>query len=197
MDESLRYEVDRKEPKVETLMDFSDYQGILRLAESCNGSGDCRKTADSAGAMCPSYHATKNEKDTTRARANALREVLTNNEDVNKFNSKELKEVFDLCISCKACSSECPSNVDISTAKAEFLYQYNRANGVSFSNKLFGKSTKLNKMASNFPKLSNWFFPMVSPQILLRILVAFIRIERCQGFRLRVLVKLFKVMKIN
>lgn len=161
MDESLRYKAGRKEPKVETLMDFSDYKGILRLAENCNGSGDCRKTADSAGAMCPSYHATKNEKDTTRARANALREVLTNNEAVNKFNSKELKEVFDLCISCKACASECPSNVDISTAKAEFLYQYNKANGVSFSNKLFGKSTKLNKTASKFPKLSNWFFSNV------------------------------------
>lgn len=158
MDESLRYEIDRKEPIIKTLMDFSDSEGILRLAEKCNGSGDCRKTAEAAGAMCPSYHATKNEKDTTRARANALREVLTNNEAVNKFNSKELKEVFDLCLSCKACASECPSNVDISTAKAEFLYQYNKANGVSFSNKLFGKSTKLNKTASKFPKLSNWFF---------------------------------------
>ncbi|CAM3403530.1 FAD-binding and (Fe-S)-binding domain-containing protein [Aequorivita lipolytica] len=158
MDESLRYDIDREEPKIKTLMDFSDSEGILRLAEKCNGSGDCRKTAEAAGAMCPSYHATKNEKDTTRARANALREVLTNNEAVNKFNSKELKEVFDLCISCKACASECPSNVDISTAKAEFLYQYNKANGVSFSNKLFGKSTILNKMASKLPKLSNWFF---------------------------------------
>ncbi|WP_310991918.1 FAD-binding and (Fe-S)-binding domain-containing protein [Aequorivita marina] len=158
MDESLRYKADRTEPKVETMMDFSDYKGILRLAENCNGSGDCRKTADAAGAMCPSYHATKNEKDTTRARANALREVLTNNQAANKFNSKDLKEVFDLCISCKACASECPSNVDISTAKAEFLYQYNKENGVSFSNKLFAKSTKLNKMAARFPKLSNWFF---------------------------------------
>src|SRR5690606_20870531 len=114
--------------------------------------------SDSAGAMCPSYHATKNEKDTTRARANALREVLTNNEAVNKFNSKELKEVFDLCLSCKACASECPSNVDISTAKAEFLYQYNKAHVVSCSHKLFGKRTKLNKMASKFPKRYNWFF---------------------------------------
>lgn len=158
MDEAFRYETDREELKIDTFLDFSDTLGILRLAENCNGSGDCRKTADSAGAMCPSYHATKNEKDTTRARANTLREVLTNNDTVNKFNSKELKEVFDLCISCKACASECPSNVDMSTAKAEFLYQYNKANGVRFSNKLFGKSTKLNKMASRFPKLSNWFF---------------------------------------
>ena len=158
MDESLRYEVNRVEPKIETLMDFSDSEGILRLSEKCNGSGDCRKSAEAAGAMCPSYHATKNEKDTTRARANALREVLTNNKAVNKFNSEDLKKVFDLCLSCKACASECPSNVDISTAKAEFLYQYNKENGVSFSNKLFGKSTQLNRLASKFPKISNWIF---------------------------------------
>lgn len=158
MDEFLRYETDRKEPNVETILDFSDSEGILRLAENCNGSGDCRKTAESTGAMCPSYHATKNEKDTTRARANTLREVLTNNKAANKFNSEELKQVFDLCISCKACSNECPSNVDMSTAKAEFLYQYNKANGVSLANKIFGKSTKLNKMASHFPKISNWIF---------------------------------------
>ncbi len=158
MDESLRYKVDRAEPIINTILDFTDSEGILRLAEKCNGSGDCRKTGNAAGSMCPSYHATKNEKDTTRARANVLREVLTNNDAVNKFNSKELKEVFDLCISCKACASECPSNVDISTAKAEFLYQFNKVNGVSFSNKLFGKSTKLSKKASQFPKISNWFF---------------------------------------
>lgn len=158
MDESLRYEIDRSEPQIETLLNFDDSKGILRLAEKCNGSGDCRKSASASGAMCPSYHATKNEKDTTRARANALREVLTNNKAVNKFNSKELKEIFDLCLSCKACSSECPSNVDIATAKAEFLYQYNKVNGASRANTLFAKSSKLTKMASNFPGLSNAFF---------------------------------------
>jgi FAD/FMN-containing dehydrogenase/Fe-S oxidoreductase len=158
MDESLRYEIDRSEPQIETLLDFNDSKGILRLAEKCNGSGDCRKSASASGAMCPSYHATKNEKDTTRARANALREVLTNNEAVNKFNSEELKEVFDLCLSCKACASECPSNVDIATAKAEFLYQYNKVNGVSKANKRFAKSSKLTKMASKFPRFSNALF---------------------------------------
>ncbi len=158
MDESLRYEKNRKEPSIKTLMDFSDYKGILRLAENCNGSGDCRKTENAAGAMCPSYHATRDEKDTTRARANMLREVLTNSEAENKFNSEELKEVFDLCISCKACASECPSNVDIGIAKAELLYQYNKENGVSLQNKIFAKSSKLNKNASRYPKLANWFF---------------------------------------
>ena len=158
MDESLRYEIDREEPKIETILNFSDSEGILRLAEKCNGSGDCRKTAETTGAMCPSYHATKNEKDTTRARANMLREVLTNNTTANKFNSKDLKEVFDLCISCKACGNECPSNVDMAKAKAEFLYQYNKANGVSLSNKLFAKSSQLNKMGAWFPKLTNTIY---------------------------------------
>src|SRR5690554_2091853 len=158
MDESLRYKPDRKEPEIPTLMDFSDYLGIHRLAENCNGSGDCRKTEHAKGAMCPSFHATRNEKDTTRARANMLREVLTNNTAINKFDSEELKEVMDLCISCKACASECPSNVDISTAKAEFLYQYNKVHGTNFSVKLFAKSTQYNKMASRFPKVANWFF---------------------------------------
>lgn len=158
MDEALRYEPERLEPHVDTLMDFGEYKGILRLAENCNGSGDCRKTENAAGAMCPSYHATRNEKDTTRARANMLREVLTNSTEPNKFKSEELKEVFDLCISCKACASECPSNVDISIAKAEFLYQYNKVNGVSFSNKLFAQSSKLNKNTSRAPRLANWLF---------------------------------------
>jgi len=155
MDESLRYKTGRKEPEIETLFNFSESQGILRLAEQCNGSGDCRKTPESGGTMCPSYHATKDEKDTTRARANMLREVLTNNEAANNFDSAELKEVFDLCLSCKACNSECPSNVDIATLKAEFLYQYNKVNGVSFANKLFAKSSYFSKQASRFPKLTN------------------------------------------
>jgi hypothetical protein len=97
MDESLRYEVDRKEPDIKTIQDFSDNQGILRLAEKCNGSGDCRKPASVGGAMCPSYRATKNEKDTTRARANMLREFLTNSEKANRFDHEELKK-FSICV---------------------------------------------------------------------------------------------------
>ncbi|MEN8745496.1 MAG: FAD-linked oxidase C-terminal domain-containing protein [Polaribacter sp.] len=155
MDESLRYEMDRIEPQIETLQDFSDSEGILKLAEKCNGSGDCRKPASAGGTMCPSYRATKNEKDTTRARANMLREVLTNNQAKNKFDSTELKEIFDLCLSCKACASECPSNVDIATLKAEFLYQYQETNGYSFRSKLFANNVKYNKLGSIAPALTN------------------------------------------
>ena len=155
MDKNLRYEVDRKEPQIKTIQDFSDSEGILKLAEKCNGSGDCRKPVEAGGTMCPSYRATKNEKETTRARANILREVLTNNEAKNKFDSKELKQVLDLCLSCKACASECPSNVDIATMKAEFLYQYQETNGYSFRSKLFANNAKLNKLGSLTPALSN------------------------------------------
>ncbi|WP_298475687.1 FAD-binding and (Fe-S)-binding domain-containing protein [uncultured Maribacter sp.] len=155
MDESLRYEIDRKEPEIKTLLNFSDSEGILKAAEKCNGSGDCRKTHHMAGAMCPSYQATKNEKDTTRGRANALREFLTTSDKENKFDSKELKEVFDLCLSCKACSSECPSNVDVATLKAEFLYQYQEINGYPLRAKLFAHSTKMNRLGSKVAGLTN------------------------------------------
>ncbi|GAA3555480.1 FAD-binding and (Fe-S)-binding domain-containing protein [Snuella lapsa] len=158
MDKSLRYETDRKEPKIDTLMDFSASLGILREAEKCNGSGDCRKLPEFGGVMCPSYRATRNEKDTTRARANALREFLTNSNKANRFDHKELKEVFDLCLSCKACASECPSSVDVANLKAEFLYQYQKANGVSLRTKLFAYNNTLNRYGSWFPKLTNFVF---------------------------------------
>jgi len=155
MDESLRYEVDRKEPFIKTVMDFSDSEGILRATEKCNGSGDCRKSHHMSGAMCPSYQATKNEKDTTRGRANALREFLTKSEKTNRFDHAELKQVFDLCLSCKACASECPSNVDIATLKVEFLYQYQESNGYSMRSKLFAYNTRLNAFSSKMAGLTN------------------------------------------
>lgn len=155
MDESLRYKIDREEPEIETIMDFSDSLGILRATEKCNGSGDCRKLPSAGGTMCPSYRATRNEKDTTRARANALREFLTNSEEKNKFNHKELYDVFDLCLSCKACASECPSNVDVAALKAEFLYQYYKENGIPFRTQLFANNVKWNKLGSLTPTFTN------------------------------------------
>ncbi|RXM45962.1 FAD-binding and (Fe-S)-binding domain-containing protein [Flavobacterium sp. YO12] len=156
MDENHRVISGRVEPDIKTFQDFSDSLGILRAAEKCNGSGDCRKMPSAGGAMCPSYRATRNEKETTRARANALREYLTYSEKENKFDQKELYEVFELCVSCKACASECPSNVDVATLKAEFLYQYQKANGFSTRSKIFANNAKLNKMGSLFPSITNF-----------------------------------------
>ena len=158
MDKNLRYEVNRKEPAIKTLLDFSKSEGILREAEKCNGSGDCRKLPEFGGTMCPSYRATRNEKDTTRARANALREFLTSSDKANKFNHAELKEVFDLCLSCKACASECPSSVDVATLKAEFQYQYQKANSFSFRSKLFAYNNTINQYSSKLKRLTNFSF---------------------------------------
>ena len=158
MDTALRYEPNREEPQITTFMDFSKSQGILREAEKCNGSGDCRKSAEFGGTMCPSYRATKNETDTTRARANALREFLTTSTKENRFDHDALKTVFNLCLSCKACASECPSSVDVAALKAEFLYQYQKANGYKFKDRFFAHATKYNQLASHFPWLSNKLF---------------------------------------
>jgi Fe-S oxidoreductase len=157
IDTDLRYETDRKEPEISTKMDFSKNLGILRAAEQCNGSGDCRKSHEFEGGMCPSYQATKNEKDTTRARANMLREVLTQNHlEKNAFDNENLKDIFDLCISCKACKNECPSNVDVGAFKTEFLYQYQKANGVKLKTKIFAKNNSINKLISPVAPVYNW-----------------------------------------
>jgi Fe-S oxidoreductase len=151
MDTSLRYEKDQDIPEIDTFFDFSKEKGVLRAAELCNGSGDCRKTHLSGGIMCPSYMATKDEKDTTRARANTLREFLTHSDKTNRFDHKEIKEAMDLCLSCKGCKSECPSNVDMARLKAEFMQHYHEANGIPFRDKLFASFAQSNRLASRLP----------------------------------------------
>lgn len=156
MDKFLRYEADHKVPEFETVFRFNN-QNILQHAEQCNGSGDCRKTELSGGTMCPSYMATRNEKDTTRARANILREVLTNSEKLDRFDSKEVKEVMDLCLLCKGCKSECPSNVDVAKLKMEFLQHYQEKNGVPMRSWLIGNYSKMSNIASYVP----WAYNLV------------------------------------
>ncbi len=158
MNESLRYLQDVPAPKIETVFDFSASGGILKMAEKCSGSGDCRKLAHvSGGVMCPSYMATRNEKDTTRARANTLREFLTRSQNgENRFAHEALHEVMDLCLSCKGCTSECPSNIDMATLKAEFLHQYYQKKGVPLRARVFGNIDRINALAARVPALSNF-----------------------------------------
>ncbi|WPP52388.1 FAD-binding and (Fe-S)-binding domain-containing protein [Catalinimonas niigatensis] len=156
MNEYLRYMPGHPTPEIDTVFDFSQNLGVLRAAEQCNGSGDCRKTHISGGTMCPSYMATRNEKDTTRARANMLRHFLTNSDKPNRFDHEEIMEVMDLCLSCKGCKAECPSNVDIGKMKAEFLQHYYDANGMSLRTRLIGNFTKLTSLAALIPGLYNW-----------------------------------------
>src|SRR6185437_5760158 len=155
MNTHLRYTPGQQTPAFPTIFRFHN-QDILQHAEQCNGSGDCRKTQLSGGTMCPSFMATRNEKDTTRARANILREFLTNSDKINRFDHKEIYEVMDLCLSCKGCKSECPSNVDLAKLKAEFLQQYYDANGVPFRSKLIANFTNSAKLAALMPGIYNF-----------------------------------------
>jgi FAD/FMN-containing dehydrogenase/Fe-S oxidoreductase len=157
MDTFLRYMPGQTTPEFKTTFRFHD-QDILQHAEQCNGSGDCRKTHLSGGTMCPSYMATRNEKETTRARANILREFLTNSDKANRFNHEEIKEVMDLCLACKGCKSDCPSNVDVAKLKMEFLHQYYKENGVPLRSKLVGNFSKLSQLASYVPWAYNLVF---------------------------------------
>jgi Fe-S oxidoreductase len=154
MNTMLRYEPGQLTPEFKTIFRFHK-QDILQHAEQCNGSGDCRKTHLSGGTMCPSFMATRDEKDTTRARANILREFLTHSDKQNRYDHKEIYDVMSLCLSCKACKSECPSNVDMAKLKAEFLQHYYDANGVPFRAKLIANFTKAAKLGSFFPSLYN------------------------------------------
>ena len=156
MDTALRYEADTGIPKVDTLYNFESTGGLLSTVEKCNGSGDCRKLSFAGGTMCPSYRATMDEKDSTRGRANVLREFLTQNTKENPFDHPEIKDAMDLCVSCKACKSECPSNVDMASLKAEFLFQYQKSNPVSLRTKLIAHNAKLNSIARHFSGVYNF-----------------------------------------
>ncbi|MFN8345510.1 MAG: FAD-linked oxidase C-terminal domain-containing protein [Spirosomataceae bacterium] len=157
MDTFLRYEADQQTPEFKTYFRYPD-QNVLQHAEQCNGSGDCRKTHLSGGTMCPSFMATRNEKDTTRARANVLREFLTRSDKTNRFDHKEIKEVYDLCLACKGCKGECPSNVDVAKLKMEFLQQYYDTNGVPMRSWLVGNFSKMTGLASYVPWAYNLIF---------------------------------------
>lgn len=157
MNTFLRYKPGQVTRNVNTYFDFSKTKGILRAVEMCNGSGDCRKTVLSGGTMCPSYMATMNETDTTRARANILREFLTNSSKENPFDHREIKEVLDLCLSCKGCKSECPSNVDMARLKAEFLQHYYDSNGVTLRSWLIGHINKINAIGIQLSGIYNFF----------------------------------------
>ncbi len=161
MDEQLRYEAEQPTREFATALDFSATGGLLRLAEKCNGSGDCRKV--SGGAMCPSYRATRREADTTRGRANVLREVLTRTEDTDPWQHPDLAAALDLCISCKACAAECPSNVDMASLKAEYLHQRAAAGaGHSLRSRAFANIGRVNRLLSVAPGLANFMLRLTA-----------------------------------
>lgn len=111
--------------------------GLVQGADKCTGSADCRKSSLIGGVMCPSFMATRNERDSTRARANLLREYMTGNGGLESPMIEQVKDVLDLCLMCKACKAECPSNIDVAKLKAEFLNHYRQKKGSTLRDRLF------------------------------------------------------------
>ena len=142
-------------------LDWSREGGLGAAAVMCNGQGVCRKTAE--GIMCPSYRATLDEGDTTRARANALREVLSGNLGPDVLYEKDFYDVFDLCVGCKACAGECPSGVDVAKMKTEFLAAYKTKKGFTLRDMLFGRVHETSRGRSALPRVLNRAFEALLP----------------------------------
>ena len=152
--EHLRYGPTYKTWEPKTLLDFSAQGGFTAAVEMCNGVGVCRKKLE--GTMCPSYMATRDEEHSTRGRANALRAVLSGKVPPTDLAGHRLFEVMDLCLECKGCKAECPSNVDMAKMKYEFLHHYYSVNGLPLRNRLFGRIARLSRLGSRLAPLSNW-----------------------------------------
>ena len=142
--ENLRYGTDYQTIELKTVYDWSADGGFAPAVEMCNGAGVCRKLG--AGTMCPSYHATRDEHDTTRARANGLRNALAGRIPQEELYSPEMYGVMDLCLGCKACKSECPSAVDMARIKSEYLVHYYAENGLPLFNRMMGLLPGLNSL---------------------------------------------------
>ena len=138
----------------ETAISFHREGGINSAIEMCNGQGACRKVT--SGTMCPSFMATRDEEHSTRGRANALKTIITGNLPLDAISSGRMKEIMDLCLSCKACKAECPSNVDMAKLKYDFLSRYREANGVTFRDMMLGNLDRLGVIGTATHPISNW-----------------------------------------
>jgi len=151
---NLRLDPQTTFAKIDTFLDFSKEGGFDLAVDLCNGNGMCRKKE---GVMCPSFQASEDEYDTTRARAQALRAIVNGHVPKESLASEEILDVLDLCIECKGCKTECPSGVDMAKMKAEVLYQYQERQGYFFRNHLFGQIGLINQVSSYFPSIFNAF----------------------------------------
>lgn len=135
IDEALRYGPAYQTIPLRTQFDWSADGGFAGAVEMCNGQGYCRKVE--GGTMCPSYMVTRDERDSTRGRANALRNALSGRLPREQLFGPAMHDVMDLCVGCKACQSECPSSVDMSRMRSEFLYHYQQEHGADLRTRAF------------------------------------------------------------
>ena len=159
--------------KLDTSLDWSEWNGFNRAVEMCNNNGACRKA--NVGTMCPSYRITKEERHLTRGRANTLRLAITGQLGADAFTSEKMYETMDFCVSCKGCKRECPTGVDMARMKIEFLEKYHQRHGVGLREKLFAYLPRyagilkrlyflpnLRDQIPGFAKISEWLLGLSS-----------------------------------
>jgi FAD/FMN-containing dehydrogenase/Fe-S oxidoreductase len=151
---NLRYGAGYVTPAPVTFFDYGEYGGLSGAVEMCSGLGACRKTLE--GTMCPSYMATRDEADSTRGRANALRLAMAGRLGESGLGDAGVYKVLDLCLECRACKAECPVGVDMARFKSEFLADYWARHGVSRHARTLGNARTLARVGSRFAPLSNW-----------------------------------------
>jgi FAD/FMN-containing dehydrogenase/Fe-S oxidoreductase len=153
MTANLRYGAGYRTPDPVAFFDYADHGGMGRAVEMCSGLGACRKTLE--GTMCPSYMATREEKHSTRGRANTLRLAMAGKLGDAGLGDHDVHDVLDLCLECRACKAECPVGVDVARFKSEFLAGYWRRHGMPLKTRIIGRAHRLAKVGSAFAPLSN------------------------------------------
>ena len=153
MTSNLRFGAGYRTPEPVTFFDYAEHGGLGRAVEMCSGLGACRKTLD--GTMCPSYMATREEKHSTRGRANTLRLAMAGGLGGAGLGDHDVHDVLDLCLECRACKAECPVGVDVARYKSEFLAGYWQRHGTPLKTRVIGRAHRLAEIGSAFAPLSN------------------------------------------
>ena len=144
---------------------------LLCRVEQCNGAGDCRKSQVIGGTMCPTYKVSRDELQTTRARANVLREFLSDQQSV--ISSQLVKDVLLSCLACKACKKECPSGVDMTRLRAEALQRIYDQEGTPLGIRMIANNATFQKLGSFAPNIYNWFASNKFTSAVLKKIVGF------------------------
>lgn len=152
--DNLRIDPDYRTVDTPTAISFSEEGGLAAAIEMCNGQGACRKPA--GGTMCPSFMATRDEEHSTRGRANALRSAISGAIPVEAITGERIGRVMDLCLGCKACKAECPSNVDMAKLKYEVAARCRSERGPTLRERAFGNIDRLGSLGSLLAPVSNW-----------------------------------------
>ncbi len=173
MDQSLRYEPGQETPELNSYFDYRLSQGLARAIERCNGSADCRKPLIAGGTMCPSFMLTRDELHSTRGRANLMRELITRPQQMYWADQREVLEALDLCLSCKACKRECPSGVDMTRLKAEFLQNHYDGNPLPFRSRMVGHFPRLMEWAASVRPLTNFVLKSTVLSFFIKIIIGF------------------------